>query len=78
MERVEYKGERREFKQEVLNLRDAQHFAGHAPHLAELRLKSRFSSMVRHCALVMTAELGCNHLGTYLGRRCSMIVRVLS
>lgn len=59
-------------------MRDMQRFAGHAQHLAELYLKTIFSSLVGHCALVMTAELGSKCLGMYLERRYRMIVRLLS
>ena len=68
MERFEHKGRRLEFNREVLNLTDMQHFAGRAQHLAELYLKTKFSSLVGHCALVMTAELGSKCLGGYLER----------
>lgn len=53
---------------EVLNLRDAQHSAGCAQRLANLYLKAKFSLLVGHCALVMTAELDSKCLGMYLER----------
>lgn len=53
---------------ELLNLRDVQHSAGCAQHLANLYLKAKFSLLVGHCALVITAELGSKCLGMYLER----------
>lgn len=55
-------------KLELLNLRDAQHSAGCAQHLANLYLKAKFSLLLGHCALVITAELGSKCLGMYLER----------